>query len=234
MSGTGARFPAKYERALFALDWPFGTMWAAHNEPDGATFKSTKEEFIAGKPIPFKDVLIHRKDGAMYFTTGDRRSQGALYRVTYEGSESTAPAPAPAPAPTAEARVRHLLEADSPTPFPGMGEPIKPGPLPALRRAHGHRAPAASGLGGEGACEKNPQAAIEAAIALARMGKKRCNPASSTRLANSIFPSSPKNSISHTSEHGSRFSSAWASPARMFAKKSPHASILSFLIPMRW
>ncbi|NQX02457.1 heme-binding protein, partial [bacterium] len=110
--GTGAKFPAKYQRAFFALDWTFGTMWAIHNVPDGASFKSVKEEFVAGKPMPFTDVLISKKDGAMYFTTGGRRSQAALYRVTYIGGEETAPMAATPP--TAEAKLRHLLETDTP------------------------------------------------------------------------------------------------------------------------
>ncbi len=189
--GTGARFPAKYQRALFALDWTFGTMWAVHNEPDGATFKSTKEEFIAGKPMPFTDALIHRKDGAMYFTTGGRRSQGALYRVTYEGSESTAPAPAPEP--TAEARVRHLLEANSPPPLSQAWENLSSRDryLRFAARTAIERQPPA--IWAEKAlAEKNPQAAIEAAIALARMGEKTLQPRLINALGQFDFSKLPK------------------------------------------
>ena len=59
-------------------------------------------------PLPLTDVIIHPKDGAMYFTVGGRRTQSALYRVTYTGTESTAPAKALAP--TKEALVRRSLE----------------------------------------------------------------------------------------------------------------------------
>ena len=90
--GTGAKFPAKYQRALFAADWTYGTMYAIHLTPQGASFRAEKEEFVAGKPLPLTDVVIHPQDGAMYFTIGGRKTQSALYRVTYTGSEPTHPA----------------------------------------------------------------------------------------------------------------------------------------------
>ncbi len=107
--GTGAKFPAKYQRALYALDWTYGTLYAIHLKPDGASFTGEKESFITGRPLPLTDVLIHPKDGAMYFTVGGRKTQSALLRVTYTGTESTAPA-APV-AVTRDAKIRHELEA---------------------------------------------------------------------------------------------------------------------------
>ncbi len=92
-SGIGAKFPAKYQRAIFAADWTYGTMYAIHSEPSGAGYKHTREEFLSGRPLPLTDLFIHPQDGAMYFAVGGRRSQSALYRVSYTGSESTAPAP---------------------------------------------------------------------------------------------------------------------------------------------
>ncbi|HEY2574056.1 MAG TPA: hypothetical protein VGH65_08300, partial [Verrucomicrobiaceae bacterium] len=87
--GTGAKFPEKYQRALFGNDWTYGTMYAIHFEPSGASFKAVKEEFIYAKPLPLTDVVINPHDGAMYFAIGGRRTQSAVYRVTYEGKEST-------------------------------------------------------------------------------------------------------------------------------------------------
>ncbi len=178
--GTGAKFPAKYQNALYALDWTYGTMWAVHLKPDGATFKAEKEEFVAGKPMPFTDAIIRREDGAMYFTTGGRRSQSALYRVTYTGTESTAPA-AP-PAPTAETKLRHDLETLH---LQGSGPDAIAKAWPYLShqdryirfaaRAAVERQPA--GAWAEKAlAESNPQAAIEALIALARVGDKSLQP----------------------------------------------------------
>jgi len=88
--GYGAKFPAKYQRAFFACDWTFGTMYAVHMEPSGASYKAQKEEFLSRTPLPLTDVVV-AKDGAMYFTVGGRGTQSELYRVTYVGKESTAP-----------------------------------------------------------------------------------------------------------------------------------------------
>lgn len=90
--GYGAKFPAKYQRTLFALDWSWGKLYAVHLEPSGATYTATKEEFLTGAPLPITDAIVHPQDGALYFTIGGRRVQSGLYRVTYVGHESTAPA----------------------------------------------------------------------------------------------------------------------------------------------
>jgi putative heme-binding domain-containing protein len=89
--GYGAKFPAKYQDALYILDWSWGKLYAIHIEPDGASYKATKEEFVTGLPLPLTDAIINPADGAMYFAIGGRRVQSGLYRVTYTGSESTAP-----------------------------------------------------------------------------------------------------------------------------------------------
>jgi len=88
--GYGAKFPVKYQRALFALDWSWGKLYAVHLTPDGSSYTATKEEFISGTPLPLTDAIIHPKDGAMYFAIGGRRVQSGVYRVTYTGRESTA------------------------------------------------------------------------------------------------------------------------------------------------
>ena len=108
--GYGAKFPAKYQNALFALDWSWGKLYAIHLQPSGSTYSGTKEEFISGAPLPLTDALIHPQDGAMYFAIGGRRVQSGLYRVTYTGGESTAPADA-APAQSPARDLRRKLEA---------------------------------------------------------------------------------------------------------------------------
>lgn len=107
--GYGAKFPAKYQDAFYALDWSWGKIYAVHLKPDGATYTATKEEFVTGGPLPVSDAIIG-PDGAMYFTIGGRRVQSGLYRVTYTGKESTAPA-IHEPQITAGANLRHELEA---------------------------------------------------------------------------------------------------------------------------
>ncbi len=88
--GYGAKFPDRYQRALYICDWTFGTIYAIHMEPDGSTYRAVKEEFLSRSPLPLTDALVG-KDGAFYFTVGGRGTQSELYRVTYKGNESIAP-----------------------------------------------------------------------------------------------------------------------------------------------
>jgi putative heme-binding domain-containing protein len=108
--GYGAKFPAKYQKALFCCDWTFGTLYALILEPHGATYKATKEEFLSRTPLPLTDVVISPADGAMYFTIGGRGAQSELFRVTYVGKESTAPVDYKSPVNPAE-ELRKNLEA---------------------------------------------------------------------------------------------------------------------------
>ncbi|MEX0929221.1 MAG: hypothetical protein WD266_12110 [Balneolales bacterium] len=110
ISGKGARFPARYQRAMFALDWTYGTMYTIHMRPEGASYKAEAEEFLSGIPLPLTNAVIG-PDGALYFTTGGRNQDSFLYRVIYRGNETTAPAP-PSDDPSARAarELRHRLE----------------------------------------------------------------------------------------------------------------------------
>jgi putative heme-binding domain-containing protein len=98
--GTGAKFPAKYQRAFFIEDWSYGRLMAVHLTPEGSSYGGTFENFLAPKSLhektgktPFNMTgIVIGDDGAMYFTLGGRHTQGALYRITYTGSEPTTPA----------------------------------------------------------------------------------------------------------------------------------------------
>ena len=193
--GTGAKFPAKYQRALFANDFTYGTMYALHPVADGASFRMEKEEFVAGKPLPLTDVVIHPKDGAMYFLIGGRGTQSALYRVTYTGEESTAPAPRVAITP--EAKLRYQLEAlhldgtgpeaiDKAWPYLGHADRF----VRFAARVAIERQPAAR-WAERALAEKNPQAAIEALIALARIGDKALQPRAFEALGKLDFTKVP-------------------------------------------
>lgn len=175
--GTGAKFPAKYQRALFAADWTYGTLYAIHLSPDGATFSGEKEEFVAGKPLPLTDVIVNPHDGAMYFLVGGRRTQSALYRVTYRGEAETSEA---APVrPTRATQLRQRLET-----FHAAGTP--PEAIDAVwphlasgdrfvrwaaRTALERQLP--SNWAERAIEESDPQAAVEALVALARVGAPR-------------------------------------------------------------
>ena len=108
--GYGAKFPAKYQNALYALDWSWGKLYAVHLKQSGSTYTATKEEFVTGAPLPITDAIIHPQDGAMYFTIGGRRVQSGLYRVTYVGDESTELVEAK-PSANKARDTRHKLEA---------------------------------------------------------------------------------------------------------------------------
>jgi putative heme-binding domain-containing protein len=86
--GYGAKFPAKYQRAFYACDWTFGTIYAIHLEPEGSSYKAVKEEFLSRNALPLTDITIG-PDGALYFIVGGRNLQSELYRVTYAGLDST-------------------------------------------------------------------------------------------------------------------------------------------------
>jgi putative heme-binding domain-containing protein len=82
--GTGTRFPEPYQSAFFILDWTFGTIYAVHLEPEGASYRARKEEFAWSKPLGVTDITVGA-DGAFYFTVGGRGAQSALYRIYYDG-----------------------------------------------------------------------------------------------------------------------------------------------------
>ncbi|HEX2852197.1 MAG TPA: c-type cytochrome [Opitutaceae bacterium] len=178
--GTGTKFPAKYQRALFAADWTYGTLYAVHLTPDGASFHGEKEEFLSGKPLPLTDLIVNPNDGAIYFAVGGRRTQSALYRISYVGNESTAPA-APTQ-PTPEAELRRSLET-----LHAEGTPATAIATAWPHLAHAdrfvrfaarvaiERQPAAT-WAERAFAETRPVAAIESLIALARVGDKALQP----------------------------------------------------------
>jgi putative heme-binding domain-containing protein len=107
--GYGAKFPAKYQRALYLCDWTFGTIYALHLEPQGSTYKAVKTEFLTRTPLPLTDAAVG-PDGALYFTIGGRGTQSELFRVTYAGTESTAPADLTEPRMADQRALRRSIE----------------------------------------------------------------------------------------------------------------------------
>ena len=88
--GTGAKFPAKYQQALFICDWSYGLVYAVHLKPEGSTFLAEKEVFCSAPALQAADITVNPTDGCLYFVIGGRRTQSGLYRVSYTGNESTA------------------------------------------------------------------------------------------------------------------------------------------------
>ena len=103
--GTGSRFPPPYRDALFILDWAYGRVLAAHLAPRGASYRAAAETFLKGRPLNVTD-LAFGPDGAMYLVTGGRKTQSALYKVSYVGSPTESP-------PIGEHEAACLLQAQS-------------------------------------------------------------------------------------------------------------------------
>ncbi|MDA7520296.1 c-type cytochrome [Akkermansiaceae bacterium] len=178
-NGLGARFPAKYQKAIYINDWTYGTMYAIHLEQDGASYKATKEEFVSGKPLPLTDVTIH-PDGDMYFMVGGRRTTSALYKLTYVGDESTARVKAGAV--DTDLTLRRKIETLHEN---GVGEEAIAKALPYLKHQDRFiRYAARVALEKQPATkwqqhltkEKSPWGVIELSTALARMGTKDQQP----------------------------------------------------------
>ncbi|MCB1120368.1 MAG: DUF1080 domain-containing protein [Verrucomicrobiae bacterium] len=93
----GAKFPAKYQKALLIMDWSWGKLYAVHLQPEGSSYTGEKEELVTGVPLPLTDLVVHPGDGAVYFTIGGRKVQSGLYRLTYVGNEDTSPVDATTP-----------------------------------------------------------------------------------------------------------------------------------------
>lgn len=81
IAGMTGGFKGKYGTGLFICDWSFGTMYHVDLDPKGSSYEGSFTEFLSGVPLPLTDVCFG-SDGAMYFTTGGRRLQSGLYRVT--------------------------------------------------------------------------------------------------------------------------------------------------------
>ena len=84
--GTGAKFPARYQKAAYALDWSYGRVLAVHLTPRGASYSATFEHFVASRyplrrsrdlPLNLTGAVVG-PDGALYLVTGGRDTAVAL------------------------------------------------------------------------------------------------------------------------------------------------------------
>jgi putative heme-binding domain-containing protein len=177
--GTGAKFPEKYQRALFINDWTYGKIYAVHMTPAGASYTGEFETFLSGRPLPVTDLVVHT-DGHLYFAIGGRRTQSGLYRVSFVGGDREGEAPAepearPLVAAMQARELRRQLEALHGKQDPAAIDAAWPhlnSPDRAIRYAARiaieHQDP---NLWTERAlAEKRSTAAIEAMVALARSG----------------------------------------------------------------
>jgi putative heme-binding domain-containing protein len=77
-------FPEKFFGAFFTADWSRGRIRVNFPQDNGATYKGRAVDFVVGEPLNVTDVDVG-PDGALYFTTGGRSTNGGFYRVRYTG-----------------------------------------------------------------------------------------------------------------------------------------------------
>ena len=88
LSANTLNFPSKYKNGLLIMDWSFGTIYFIDLKPEGSSYTASREEFLAGTPLPLTD-MIAGSDGNLYFATGGRRIDSHLFRLRYTGKEDT-------------------------------------------------------------------------------------------------------------------------------------------------
>ncbi len=173
VSGQGTHFPTRYQDAIFALDWTFGTIYSIHLKEAGAGYTGQAEPFVYSSPLPVTDAIVGH-DGALYFAVGGRGTQSAVFRVRYIGNESL---DAPSGGASTLRDQRRMLES-----FHGVADkraihaawPMLSSPDRFMR--HAARVAVESQPVEQWASrvfsESNPQARITGAVALARMGSQ--------------------------------------------------------------
>ena len=185
-NGKGAKFPAKYQHAMYVLDWTYGRLMAVHLKPEGASYTATWENFVCpaglmdkSKPKPPLNVTdaVIGTDGAMYFTIGGRGTAAGLYRVTYTGTESVANAWVPNREGSEARALRHRLEAFHGKQTPGAVDTVWPhlnSPDRSIRYAAriALEAQPVEEWQSRALAEKSADGGLTALLALARMGNK--------------------------------------------------------------
>jgi len=89
-NATGAKFPARFQDAMYMSDWSYGNLWAVYLTPDGASYKGEAIPFISGRPFSVTGGIVNPADSSLLVMTGGN-GQSQLYRVTYTGNEPTTP-----------------------------------------------------------------------------------------------------------------------------------------------
>ena len=78
-----SNFPDRWKNSFLIADWSYGRLLAVHLTPDGASYTGEQETFLSGRPLNLTDFVFHKGD--LWFITGGRRTQSAVYRVRWTG-----------------------------------------------------------------------------------------------------------------------------------------------------
>ena len=77
-------FPKEFRGALFGCDWATGRIHCVKLERSGASYNAESHAFLEGRPLNATDIAVG-PDGALYFSTGGRGTDGGIYRVRWTG-----------------------------------------------------------------------------------------------------------------------------------------------------
>jgi putative heme-binding domain-containing protein len=78
-------FPVRLQNTFFIGDWATGQIHAVKLERSGATYTAKMATFVKGRPLNVTALDVG-PDGALYFTTGGRGTDGGIYRVRWTGN----------------------------------------------------------------------------------------------------------------------------------------------------
>ena len=179
--GYGTHFPERYQNALFLGDWSFGNIYAVHLTPRGASYEGVVESFASAVPLPVTDLVVRPQDGMLYFTTGGRGIESALYRIGYRDPEHPK-INRQIPELNVAFAQRHALEALHRPADAENVESVIDAAWPFLSNSDRHLRYAARLVLEHQPCrlwqtralqESNPQALIQASIALCRAQTKK-------------------------------------------------------------
>jgi putative membrane-bound dehydrogenase-like protein len=78
-------FPQRFQGALIVGDWALGKIHAVQLKPQGASYTARLNTILKGRPLNVTDLEVG-PDGAVYFCTGGRGTDGGIYRLRWTGT----------------------------------------------------------------------------------------------------------------------------------------------------
>lgn len=89
-SPTGVAFcshpalPKRLQNTILAADWARGEIHTVRLERSGGSYQAKSEILLKGRPMAVTDLAMG-PDGAIYFCTGGRGTEGGIYRIAWKG-----------------------------------------------------------------------------------------------------------------------------------------------------
>jgi putative heme-binding domain-containing protein len=89
---TSYAYPKAYFDNIFIADWSRGRLVYSALTPSGASYtaRTDRAEFVHGEPFNITDIEVG-PDGMIYFSTGGRNTEGAVWRLRYTGPKPATP-----------------------------------------------------------------------------------------------------------------------------------------------